>query len=246
MAQHGARTSNWRVRTVVHALGVIGLCTITTACWPRTKPSDTADVTKAVPAEATVPAVNIVPVSPINFTVRSQNPDFQSAIGELSNDLGLRFSPMDNLPGAYQATASYSSVEENLLQWHQAALKHGAFLFRIDCNFGFSDRPDVVTVLPTTDKYEVLQAVGTDGVNFEVDNAAVIAWLRTMEEQNPFTLTGAGPDFVEGYFVSPPQNAPALAKRMYEFCPDIVDQGTGTVEALANEVAKGKLYLWWD
>jgi hypothetical protein len=153
---------------------------------------------------------------------------------------------MDELPGGYQASASYASVEENLLKWHQAARKHAAYLFRVDCNFGIANQPDVLAVLPTADKYEVLQAVGTDGVNYDVDNAAVITWLRNMEAQNPFTLTGAGLDFLEGYFVSAPQNSAALAKRMYEFCPDIVDQGTGSVEALAEELAKGRLYFWWD
>jgi hypothetical protein len=34
---------------------------------------------------------------------------------------------------------------------------------------------------------------------------------------------------------------------MYEFCPDIVDQGVGTVARLAQELSKSrKLYFWWD
>lgn len=216
---------------------------LASACWSAKAPEGPVEPVAPVAQAA---EVYLVPSSPIDFTERSGNPEFQSALGQLSNELGLRFAPMEAIGGAYQATASYESAEENLLAWHQAALKHGAFLFRVECHFGIGTQPDVVAVLPTTDPYEVIQAVGTDGVNFDVDNAEVIAWLRGMEERNPFTLTGAGQDFLEGYFVTPPENAPALAKRMYEFCPDIVDQGTGTVEALADELAKGKLYFWWD
>ena len=216
---------------------------VSSACWSAKAPSTPGSTTVAAPS---VVDVYLVPASPIDFTERSQSPEFQNSLGMLSNELGLRFTALDAIAGGVQATASYSSVEQNLVSWHQAALKHGAFLFRIDCNFDIANQPDVLAVLPTTDKYEVLQAVGTDGVNLDIDNAEVIAWLRTMEEQNPFTLTGAGLDFLEGHFVTPPQNADALAKRMYEFCPDIVDQGTGTVEALADELAKGKLYFWWD
>ncbi len=219
------------------------LTVLVSACWSAKAPEESAE---AVAPVAQVAEIYVAPASPIDFSERSGKPEFQSALGQLSNELGLRFAPMEAIGGAYQATASYESAEGNLLAWHQAALKHGAFLFRIDCRFGISGQPDIIALLPTTDPYEVIQAVGTDGVNFDVDNAEVIAWLRGMEEQNPFTLTGAGLDFLEGYFVTPPDNAPALAKRMYEFCPDIVDQGTGTVEALADELAKGKLYFWWD
>jgi len=38
-----------------------------------------------------------------------------------------------------------------------------------------------------------------------------------------------------------------FAKEMYKVCPDIVDQGTGSIEALAEEMKKTKrLFFWWD
>lgn len=34
---------------------------------------------------------------------------------------------------------------------------------------------------------------------------------------------------------------------MYEFCPDIVEQGTESIEELVEEIKKTKkLFLWWD
>jgi hypothetical protein len=34
---------------------------------------------------------------------------------------------------------------------------------------------------------------------------------------------------------------------MYEFCPDIVGQGVGSVAGLAKELNKSqKFYFWWD
>ena len=39
----------------------------------------------------------------------------------------------------------------------------------------------------------------------------------------------------------------AFANEVYEFCPDIVDQGVGDVEKLAAGIAATKeVYLWWD
>jgi len=39
----------------------------------------------------------------------------------------------------------------------------------------------------------------------------------------------------------------ALARRFYVFCPDVVEQGTGTVKALPHELRESqRLYCWWD
>jgi hypothetical protein len=52
---------------------------------------------------------------------------------------------------------------------------------------------------------------------------------------------------VEGRFRSAIRDADALARRFYAFCPDIVDQGAETVEALARELVESqRLYCWWD
>ncbi len=74
-----------------------------------------------------------------------------------------------------------------------------------------------------------------------------IAGLRTLERDHPFVVTGMGFDWVEGRFRSAMGDADALARRFYAFCPDIVEQGTETVAALARELAESqRLYCWWD
>ena len=56
-----------------------------------------------------------------------------------------------------------------------------------------------------------------------------------------------GFDWVEGRFRSAIRDADALARRFYAFCPDIVEQGTETVAALARELSESqRLYCWWD
>jgi hypothetical protein len=52
---------------------------------------------------------------------------------------------------------------------------------------------------------------------------------------------------LEGHFTSEVRDPKGLAKRMYDFCPDIVDQGVGDVEELAKQLRKkNHLYFWWD
>ena len=41
-------------------------------------------------------------------------------------------------------------------------------------------------LLPTADKYAALLAAGTNGINYGHDTEAVIAWLKAMDDENPF------------------------------------------------------------
>ena len=91
--------------------------------------------------------------------------------------------------------------------------------------------------MPTTDRYEVIQVMGTSAGNYEMDTENVIAWLRRLQRIQPFTITGVGHDFLSGKFTSKIKNADLLARKMYKFCPDIVTQGHETVRAIAFAIS---------
>ena len=137
-------------------------------------------------------------------------------------------------------------IQAILRKTHTDFLAKGFYLFRYDQNFGIGDKPDQVGLLPTKDKYAVMAAMETNGDNYEIGTAGVIAWMKELEQEQPYILTGIGFDYMEGHFTSPVKDPQGLAKRMYQFCPDIVDQGVDTVSKLAQELKKGSLYFWWD
>ena len=100
---------------------------------------------------------------------------------------------------------------------------------------------------PADDKYSVVRACGTDGGTCSLSTQKIIAWLRRLDKKHPFALTDCGIDFVAGRFLSPVRDGHALAVRMYEFCPDIVDQGCGDLKALAAGLRKSPVFFfWWD
>ena len=111
----------------------------------------------------------------------------------------------------------------------------------------FGHGPDRVAVMKTSDPYDYLAVVRTDGVNYDIDHAKVIGRYREWAKQYGLLLIGAGQDWLEAKFSRQPVDWKVFAKEVYAFCPDIVDQGTGTVEALAQEMRRtNTLYLWWD
>jgi hypothetical protein len=63
-------------------------------------------------------------------------------------------------------------------------------------------------------------------------------------------IVGMLPDLIEMWVACPPttrEDALDLAKGQDIYCPDIVDQGTGTIQALAAGLLNGTAwFFWWD
>ncbi len=123
--------------------------------------------------------------------------------------------------------------------------KQGYFVFVSEDSFGTGD--DRVGVIKSEDQFDILLAMGTDGANYGIDNAKVVAKLKEWNAKWPLEIVGAGLDWMEARFVRQPPDMAAFAEEVYQFCPDVVDQGTDTVKALAAEMKRtNALYLWWD
>ena len=145
------------------------------------------------------------------------------------------------------AWVAESRAEGLIAAAQQRFFDKGFYLFRSQQNFGIRGRPDHVALFPRSDPYEILRLMGTNGWNYDIGPDSIVAWLRALERDHPLVLTGIAFDWVEGRFRSAIGDAEVLARRFYALCPDIVDQGTETVEALARELVESRrLYCWWD
>jgi hypothetical protein len=189
---------------------------------------------------------------PADFVVPAAFPDAVRALERLAGAKATPLVGTDSV-GDSRVTEGFavnvpSERAERLVDATQSRfLERGFYVFRAEQHFGIGDRADRVALFPRGDAYEVLKLMGTNGWNYGVGPDSVIAWLRTLESDHPFVLTGIGFDWVEGHFRSAVRDADALARRFYAFCPDVVEQGTGTVEALAREfIESQRLYCWWD
>jgi hypothetical protein len=187
-----------------------------------------------------------------DFSEAARSPAFQQAIKEMSGLLASQPQPLLSpaertvFTGGVSFDVTAKRIEAILLEEHKKLLEKGFYLFRYEQNFGLGDRSDKVGLLPTTDKYAVMAAMDTNGDNYNIGTAGVILWMKDLEKDHRFLLTGIGYDYMEGQLTGPIADAQQLAERMYEFCPDIVDQGVGDKDKLAAELKKGKLYFWWD
>jgi len=141
----------------------------------------------------------------------------------------------------------YEKSEQLVFNLRPKLRPKGYMVFLSEMNFGIGNEPDEIAILKGTDQYEILRIKQTNGINYGVENKDVIDKLKEWEELYPFEILGADFDWVEAEFKTVPEDMDSFAEEVYEFCPDVVDQGTGTVEDLAEEMRKTKrLFLWWD
>jgi hypothetical protein len=141
---------------------------------------------------------------------------------------------------------------EHVVALHDRMLARGAFLFLVEAT---PDGQDVIAVLPTTDKYEVIRIIGTNG-NAAHTHDQVVAWLKDLDRSEPWLLVGANFDSVDLFFTGPVRDPHALAQNVLSFCPDFYYQGIGLdpethgrqpLEVIEEYFRNERLsHFWWD
>ncbi len=124
--------------------------------------------------------------------------------------------------------------------------KKGYLIFWSEQHFGLDQ--DKIAVLKSNDQFDILRFRATNGANYGITKDSIISTLQRWHAQEaPFEIIGADMESVEAHFTRLPADLKAFAREQYTFCPDIVDQGTSTVEALEEELGRTHmLFLWWD
>lgn len=103
-----------------------------------------------------------------------------------------------------------------------------------------------VAIGPGADAADIVRLAHVDPVNYGLDAEDVAARVSDWAARYRFTLLKADTETIEGT-IPADIDVRALATEVAAFCPDVVSQGTGSVEALAADMETSKrLYCWWD
>jgi hypothetical protein len=120
----------------------------------------------------------------------------------------------------------------------------GCLVFFVEMNDRI--KRDRLGIIKGTDQFDILRVMQTNGENDDLSHEEIIEQLREWEQQYPFEIIGAENDWVELELKTVPKDLMSFAEDVYDFCPDAVDEGAGTVKELANQLkATRRLLLWW-
>ncbi|OPZ27248.1 MAG: Ankyrin repeats (3 copies) [Lentisphaerae bacterium ADurb.BinA184] len=180
------------------------------------------------------------------FADRAAAPEYQAAIAEAGRLAGQPFAARGER-GEFVLELPEAEAQTFVEKHQETLLAMGVFAFIAEMHFAIDGRPDLVACLPTRDKFAVMVYTGVNGVNYDITNHLVLKWMRRLDAQHPYALHGSGADFLSGRFAAAVTNPRVLAEAMYAFCPDMVDQGAGTVEELTADLERrSDFYFWWD
>ncbi|MGE5173085.1 MAG: DUF4253 domain-containing protein [Betaproteobacteria bacterium] len=135
---------------------------------------------------------------------------------------------------------------DELIDSYRVSLRAQGYLV-FKSHKGYGHLQDIVTVIKGNSSYDILKTQGTEAQNYQLDTKAIIAWLKTQQQQGTFVVTGAGTDWLEARFIKPPKNILAFAKQVCSFAPDVLERSTETADKLADRMKKmNGFYLVWD
>lgn len=105
---------------------------------------------------------------------------------------------------------------------------------------------DRLICVPTPNPYEVVALIQPRAGEHDIGVFEILAFLRKQEPLG-WQLIGIGYDTVDLEFSQLPSDIDAFAKELYDFCPDLIDQGFESQEALAQHLLSTKrVHFWWD
>lgn len=104
-----------------------------------------------------------------------------------------------------------------------------------------------LVIAPGRDLWDILVTARTNAINFGLDTPGLILALQPLHAEVGFEILGAETDSLHVAMSRLPSDPEAFAKKFHDVCPDIVDQGVGSIDALVREFMKSRqLYFWWD
>ena len=104
-----------------------------------------------------------------------------------------------------------------------------------------------VAVIKGNDDIEILKYSGTQAGNYSLENRDIIKKISDWKSNYGLIVIGCSRDWLHIQFDKLPTDMDAFANEVYEFCPDAVDQGVGSIDELKKAITEMQgLWLWWD
>jgi hypothetical protein len=160
------------------------------------------------------------------------------------------FVQADSIVNGIQIDFVQENIAKKIVREHISKLSSsGHYIYLKNLSFDDSFRNSFydISIIKCQDQFELVKFVQTNGINYDITNEDVINKLMKWHEKSPFIIVVADEDRIEADFIKLPTDLNAFTQDIYEFCPDVIDQGAGSEEELIKYFKSEKsFWLWWD
>ncbi|WP_058300914.1 DUF4253 domain-containing protein [Gorillibacterium timonense] len=214
-----------------------------------------ADTTDDFEAELDAPAANRPDVRPEEVLGSDKIHSLWEAgraLEKLSGEAPRSFMTFDFGRRKYPQALSILTDEESARAWVDALQERldGELLAFIGTTrwLGEEDEQGVeVVVAKGETPFDSLRLAQTDAANYDLSTEDIITKLKELDRRYGIRLYAVQTDSVGFELLRQPTNLQAFAEELYAFCPDLVDQGVGSIEHLIDYLKDHRdLHLWWD
>lgn len=172
-----------------------------------------------------------------------------SVIRYKKDSIGSWYNEYDSIvPGIRFKFVKENVAYEIIDRYFDKVKESGNYLYLTNLDFdeSFSSYYDVV-IAPVSNQLELIKVVGTEPANFGFSNGDVVKWFKQKEAEFDFDIIVADVSRIEARLKTNPKSFIKLGKEIYEFCPDVIDQGHGDMDELVNYLRSTKhMWFWWD
>ena len=120
------------------------------------------------------------------------------------------------------------------------------FLSNMDFDESYNTYYDII-IIEGSDPFKIIEQIGTNGVNYDVYNTDIIRQLKAWDAEVDFKFIVIDVARIHAYMNTLPNDLTKFTEDVYEFCPDVIDQGYSEMEEMMSDYKENKYFwLWWD
>jgi hypothetical protein len=119
------------------------------------------------------------------------------------------------------------------------------FMTNIDFDKEMNEFYDIA-ILPCSDQFELVELIGTDGINIELRNEEIVEHLRKWHEEFGINISYCDYSGIDAFMLDMPEDIEKFANEVFLLSPYVINEDAGNMEDYIKELKEDKFfYLWW-
>ncbi|WP_299118954.1 DUF4253 domain-containing protein [uncultured Winogradskyella sp.] len=120
------------------------------------------------------------------------------------------------------------------------------FLSNMDFDESYNSYYDII-IMDGSDPFKIIEQIGTNGLNYDVYNQDILNQLKAWHAEVDFKFVVIDVARIHAYMNKLPKDLSKFTSDVYEFCPDVIDQGYSDMDEMISDYKDNKYFwLWWD